>query len=165
MSFYDRLDSNKTVQKAKAVLSEYARFIKIVNNSLCVVENANCSFGKALTFSNYISADTRLVAVMNRKDKSRSYEEIYNYINDIQSAIDCLKTDQIEILNMKYVNEMTNQEIATRLSADGKIISERQVARRLRLLHVDFAIAYGVYVVKKEKSKNEISVSKLSKKT
>ena len=66
---------------------------------------------------------------------------------------------------MKYVNEMTNQEIATRLSADGKIISERQVARRLRLLHVDFAIAYGVYVVKKEKSKNEISVSKLSKKT
>lgn len=146
MSFYDRLDMNKTVMRAKTVLNEYARFIMIVNNSLYDIGNSGCSFGKALTFSNYVNADTRLIAAINRKD--RSYEEIYKYIKDIQSAISCLKTGQIEILNMKYVNNMTNKEIADRLSSDGKIISERQVVRRLRSVYVDFAIAYGIYVVK-----------------
>ena len=43
---------------------------------------------------------------------------------------------------------MTNKEIADRLSAEGKILSERQVVRRLRGTYIDFAIAYGIYVVK-----------------
>ncbi len=146
MSFYDRLDTNKTVVRAKTVLNEYARFIKIVNNSLYEIGKSECSFGKALTFSNYVNADARLIEAINRKD--RSYDEIYKYIKDIQSAINCLKNSQIEILNLKYVNDMTNKEIADRLSAEGKILSERQVVRRLRGTYIDFAIAYGIYVVK-----------------
>lgn len=159
MSFYDRLDKNKTVVRAKTVLNEYARFLKIVNNSLYEIETRSCSFGKVQTFSNYINADARLIAAINRKD--RNYEEIYKYIKDIQSAINCLETNQIEILNMKYVNGMTNKEIGNRLSDESKIISERQVVRRLRNIYIDFAVAYGVYVVKKEKKINEIPMSKL----
>lgn len=157
MSFYERLDVNRTISKSKKVLNEYSRFISIINNSLYEIDATGCTFDKVLTFSNYVNADARLIEAINRKD--RNYEEIHKYIKSIQSAINCLKTGQIEILNLKYVNNMSNVEIAERLSDEGKIISERHIARKMKEIYLDFAIAYGIYVIKKGFEKSDLKNS------
>lgn len=145
MLFYKRIDRNKTIAKSKAVLEEYARLKKIVSNGLYDLDTASPVLDHQ-TFSSYVNFDAQLIQKINAKD--RSYEEIDSYIQEIQNCINCLNPDEIEIINMKYVSDMTNQEVIQRLNSAGTIISDRQFARKMKEIYIDFAIAYGIYVLK-----------------
>ena len=145
MLFYKRIDRSKTIAKSKAVLEEYARLKKIVNSGLYDITPTSPGLDH-LNFSIYINFDARLIKEIDQKD--RNYKEIEGYIQEIQNCINCLDPHEIEVINMKYVNGMTNQEVIERLSSTGAIISDRQFARNLKDIYVDFAIAYGIYVTK-----------------
>lgn len=147
MTFYNFLDKKKSIAKAKLVLDEYARFIKILDNNLFDLSVKSSNF--TTTFSSSLSADARLINYINYKD--RNYKEIYNHVQEINNCINCLRIDHIELLNMKYIEGLTNDCIAHRYSSDGKVISTRQIVRRLKEAHIEFSISYGVYVIENKK--------------
>lgn len=145
MLFYKRIDRNKTIAKSKAVLEEYSRLKKIVNNGLYDIDTSSPALDHQ-TFSSYVNFDAQLIQKINAKD--RNYEEIDHYIQEIQNYINRLDPDEVEIINMKYVNNLTNQEVIQRLNSAGTIISDRQFVRKMKEIYIDFAIAYGIYVLK-----------------
>ena len=78
--------------------------------------------------------------------KDRNYEILQEYVNEIQRCINVLPLRHIEILNMRYVDDLTPEQIADRLSKHKHPVSVRQVRRRLSDSCLEFAIAYGVCV-------------------
>lgn len=141
LSFYDQIDIEKTIKRAKMVLSEYSRLLKILNHALYdLVPSAART--DILSFSSYVNSDLRLLEAIERKD--RSYEELRRYIQKIQSSINCLDLEEIELIKLKYVDGYTASMIAEKQK-----ISSRRIYKLLKQSYVDFAIAYGVHVMKK----------------
>ena len=149
MLFYKRIDKRKTISKAKDVLNEYAKFKRIITNGLYDLD-INSPTLDHHTFSGYINFDTELIRQIEQKD--RNYEEVNQYIEEIQSCINRLDSKSIEIINMKYVNGMNNNEILKRLNSTGAALDEKRLAQMLKDIYIDFAIAYGVYIIKSNKN-------------
>lgn len=141
MAFYERIDKRKTIAKARIVLNEYSRFLKILNNALYDLDGTKNSVA---AFSSYVNADSMLIEAIDRKD--RNYEILQEYVNEIQRCINVLPLRHIEILNMRYVDDLTPEQIADRLSNHKHPVSVRQVRRRLSDSCLEFAIAYGVCI-------------------
>ena len=143
MSFYKRIDKKKSIAKAKIVLKEYSRFIKILDNNL--YDLSVTSPNLTTTFSSSINADARLINHIQLKD--RNYNEIQKHVQEINNCINSLSIEYIELLNMKYIECLTNDCIAERLSCCGKITSTRQVERKIKEAYIDFSLAYGIYTI------------------
>lgn len=151
MSFYDLIDINKTIRIAKKVLIEYSRFLKILNNALYdldIKERRISSFS-----SSFANPDISIIDAINKKD--RNYAELKMYIDGIQRTINTLGLNQIEMINLKYVECLTIPEIAERLRSAQGVTTERQIKRVLKSCHIDFGIAYGVYVMKSDDTKRK----------
>ena len=145
MLFYKRIDKRKTIAKAKDVLNEYAKFKRIVSDGLYDLDTTSPALDHH-TFSGYINFDTELIRQIDQKD--RNYEEVNKYIEDIQSCINRLDPEEIEIINLKYVNGLSNREVIERLNSTSTTLDEKHFESMLKDIYINFAIAYGVYVIK-----------------
>ncbi len=145
MLFYKRIDKRKTVARAKAVLEEYARLKQIASNHMYDLDATSPAMDHR-TFSGHINFDTLMIRQIDEKD--RSYAEVEEYIEEIQKCINRLNEKDIEIINMKYVNGMSNKEIVDRLNSTGSFITSKELVNVLKEIYINFAISYGVYVTK-----------------
>lgn len=145
MLFYKQIDKRKTISKAKNVLLEYAKLKRIVSDGLYDLDTNSPALDHH-TFSGYINFDTELIRKIEQKD--RNYEEVNQYIEGIQSYINRLDPRAIEIINMKYVNGMSDHEVIERLNSTDEVIDEKKFEQMMKNIYIDFAIAYGVYVIK-----------------
>lgn len=145
MPFSEQINKGRTKAKAKKVLEDYTRYRSIIDNGLFDLGVKSPALDHQ-TFSNFVNFDKKLINEIEQKD--RQYEEVKGFIQGVQRSINRLKENQIEIINMKYVNGLSNQEIIERLNSTGQIISERHFSRVLQDLYIDFAIAHGIYVMK-----------------
>lgn len=145
MSFYDVIDKRLTIRKAKQVLDEYCRFRKIIHNAYQDISLKSSTAHQIGSFSSYINSDAELIRKINKKD--RDYDSLNGYVEDIQSCIALLELEQIELLNFRYVDCLTNKDIRVRFEENGKPISERQLNRKMNDCYIDFAITYGIHVL------------------
>ena len=145
MLFYKQIDKRKTISKAKNVLLEYAKLKRIVSDGLYDLDTNSPALDHH-TFSGYINFDTELIRKIEQKD--RNYEEVNQYIEGIQSYINRLDPRAIEIINMKYVNGMSDHEVIERLNSTDEVIDEKKFEQMMKNIYIDFASAYGVYVIK-----------------
>lgn len=146
MTFYDQLDKKKTIRKAKLILEEYARFLKIIHHASYEIIGVKSQSFDHVTFSSYINADAKLISAIDKKD--RDYAELKIHIDSIQKCIDMLELEYIELLNLRYVHTLSMEEIEERFTHNGNKYSERQIKRKLNECYIEFAIAYGIYVKK-----------------
>lgn len=140
IGYFDQIDEKRTIEAAKHVLHEYARLLAIVDHALLDIRPQSRSF-HTLSFSSYINADRALLEKIERRDKG--YEEIRAYLDRIQNCINHLELNEIELINLRYVERLTIAEISKKTNS-----SERHVFRRLNRMHINFAIVYGVAIKK-----------------
>lgn len=152
ISFYDDLDKKKTIRKAKTVLEEYSKFLKIITQTgYYDITGVKSQSFDLITFSSYVDSDSKLLSAIEKKD--RNYAELKSHIGDIQKCINMLDLKYIELLNLRYVHTLSMKEIEERYIQNGKELSERQLKRRMNECYIEFAISYGIYVKKTEKEK------------
>lgn len=135
-TFLDKIDETESIKIAKKVLKEYARLLKIIDNSYYDISLRSKPMD-TISYSSYANPDASLIASIDRKD--RDYKEVLEYINRVQHSINCLRIEYIEIFDLTYLKGKSQKDIQDILS-----INERQVRRKIREAYVDFAIAYGV---------------------
>ena len=140
IGYFDQIDEKRTIEAAKRVLHEYARLLHIVDHALLDIDMQSRSV-QTLSFSSYVNADAALLEKIERRD--RGYEEIRAYLDRIQSCINRLELKERELINLRYVEGWTVEEIAKRFSN-----SKRHIFRRLNHMHINFAVIYGIAVKK-----------------
>lgn len=140
IGYFDQIDEKRTIEAAKRVLHEYARLLHIVDHALLDIDMQSRSV-QTLSFSSYVNADAALLEKIERRD--RGYEEIRMYLDRIQSCINRLELNEIELINLRYVEGRTIEEISEKFSN-----SERHIFRRLNHMHINFAVIYGIAVKK-----------------
>ena len=138
MAFYDQLDEKQTIKKAKTVLNEYSRFLKIIGNAYYDIGLKHVPQQEEVfkSFSSYLNHDTKLIESIDKKD--REYDVLNRYIKSIQSCINLLNLEEIELINYRYVNHLTMEKI------------QEKLRRKMNNAYIDFAIAYGIFVLKSE---------------
>lgn len=135
-TFLDKIDETESIKIAKKVLKEYARLLKIIDNSYYDISLRSKPMD-TISYSSYANPDASLIASIDRKD--REYKEVLEYINRVQHSINCLQFECIEIIELTYLKGLKQRQIQEKL-----LITDRQTRRRIRISHIDFAIAYGI---------------------
>ncbi len=150
MAFYDQLDEKQTIKKAKTVLNEYSRFLKIIGNAYYDIGLKHVPQQEEVfkSFSSYLNHDTKLIDSIDKKD--REYDVLNRYIKSIQSCINLLNLEEIELINYRYVNHLTMEKIQEKFEVNDMPISLRQLRRKMNNAYIDFAVAYGIFVLKSE---------------
>lgn len=153
MAFYDKLDEKQTIKKAKTVLKEYSRFLKIVGNAYYDIGLKHVPQEEMFrSFSSYLNHDTKLLESIDRKD--REYDVLNKYIKSIQSCINLLNLEEIELIKYRYVNHLTMEKIQEKFEMNDMPISLRQLRRKMNNAYIDFAVAYGIFVLKSDHQEN-----------